>query len=90
MTASYAATFLAVDAERTEKALEILRQPEHYKVCDGCYAIHKTGAKLCGVCGSYRWRARVNAVRAVIKIILKRKDPFPLTQACLPRIIQGA
>jgi len=79
----------AADDHRAKCALPILLHPEKYKVCDACHSVSFKHTSICPVCHSYRWRDRVKAVQAVMKIILRRKDPFPVTLGVPPRIMQS-
>ena len=59
-------------AARGELAAQIARQPERYKVCEGCESIVMSDAVTCPNCHSYRFDAGPERVRSQAEILGKR------------------
>jgi uncharacterized paraquat-inducible protein A len=59
-------------AARAERAAQIVRQPELYKVCEGCESIITRDAATCPNCHGYRFDSDPERVRAQAEILGKR------------------
>ena len=59
-------------AARGERAAQIARQPELYKVCEGCESIVMLDASTCPNCHGYRFDAAPDRVRSQAEILGKR------------------
>jgi hypothetical protein len=70
-------------AARRAKADQIIANAANFKVCDTCWAIIRTHAGKCAVCGAYRFREGVASVRAIAE--MTKQSPFPLTAGTVPR-----
>ncbi len=59
-------------AARAERAAQIIRQPENYKVCEGCESIVVRAATTCPNCHGYRFDDDPQRVRGQAEILGKR------------------
>ena len=59
-------------AARGERAAQIVRQPDLYKVCEGCESIVVQGAITCPNCHGYRFDSDPERVRVQAEILGKR------------------
>jgi uncharacterized paraquat-inducible protein A len=59
-------------AARAERAAQIARQPERYKVCEGCESIVVRNAATCPNCHGYRFDTSSERVRSQAEILGKR------------------
>jgi hypothetical protein len=59
-------------AARAERAAQIVRQPELYKVCEGCESIVVIEASTCPNCHGYRFDSDAERVRTQAEILGKR------------------
>jgi hypothetical protein len=59
-------------AARGERAAQIARQPELYKVCEGCESIVVRDAGTCPNCHGYRFDESPDRVRSQAEILGKR------------------
>ena len=59
-------------AARAERAALIVRQPELYKVCEGCESIVVSEASTCPNCHGYRFDTDPERVRTQAEILGKR------------------
>jgi Zn finger protein HypA/HybF involved in hydrogenase expression len=59
-------------AARAERAAQITRQPELYKVCEGCESIVVVDAATCPNCHGYRFDLDTTRVRSQAEILGKR------------------
>jgi hypothetical protein len=57
---------------RGERAAQIVRQPELYKVCEGCESIVVVDAATCPNCHGYRFDADPERVKSQAEILGKR------------------
>jgi Zn finger protein HypA/HybF involved in hydrogenase expression len=57
---------------RAERAAQIIKQPELYKVCEGCESIVVAEAVTCPNCHGYRFDAAVERVKSQAEILGKR------------------
>lgn len=57
---------------RAERAAQIMRQPERYKICEGCESIVVADAATCPNCHGYRFDETPERVRAQAEILGKR------------------
>jgi Zn finger protein HypA/HybF involved in hydrogenase expression len=57
---------------RGERAAQIVRQPELYKVCEGCESIVVIDAATCPNCHGYRFDVSTERVRSQAEILGKR------------------
>jgi len=61
-----------------------MAEPRLYKACDQCRSIAFKRARICCVCGAYRFDEDPVAVIATAKET--QYSPFPLTMGTVPRI----
>ncbi len=59
-------------AARAERAAQIARQPELYKVCEGCESIVMLQAVTCPNCHGYRFDTSAERIRSQAEILGKR------------------
>jgi hypothetical protein len=59
-------------AARGERAAQIIRQPELYKVCEGCESIVVMDAATCPNCHGYRFDTSAERVTSQAEILGKR------------------
>jgi len=59
-------------AARGERAAQIAREPELYKVCEGCESIVVRGAATCPNCHGYRFDTDPERVCSQAEILGKR------------------
>ena len=59
-------------AARAERAAQIVRQPELYKVCEGCESIVVQDAVTCPNCHGYRFDTDEERVKMQAEILGKR------------------
>ena len=59
-------------AARAERAAQIMKQPELYKVCEGCESISLREAVTCSNCHGYRFDPDAERVRSQAEILGKR------------------
>ena len=59
-------------AARAGRAAQIVKQPELYKVCEGCESIVVAEASTCPNCHGYRFDAEPERVRTQAEILGKR------------------
>ena len=59
-------------AARSERAAQITRQPELYKVCEGCESIVVRDAVTCPNCHGYRFDTEARRVVSQAEILGKR------------------
>jgi rRNA maturation endonuclease Nob1 len=59
-------------AARAERAAQIARQPELYKVCEGCESIVVTEASTCPNCHGYRFDPDPERVISQAEVLGKR------------------
>ena len=71
-------------AERNRKLDEIVADAGKYKVCDQCRSIAFKRARICGVCGTYRFDETPEYLRETAREA--RKSPIPFTAGVAPRI----
>jgi hypothetical protein len=57
---------------RGERAAQIMRQPELYKVCEGCESIVVIGAATCPNCHGYRFDTNPGRVKSQAEFLGKR------------------
>jgi hypothetical protein len=57
---------------RGERAAQIVRQPELYKVCEGCESIVVIDAATCPNCHGYRFDESTARVKSQAEILGKR------------------
>ena len=57
---------------RAERAAQIVKQPELYKVCEGCESIVVQEAATCQNCHGYRFDSEPERVRSQAEILGKR------------------
>jgi hypothetical protein len=57
---------------RGERAAQIVRAPERYKVCEGCESIVVRDAATCPNCHGYRFDTDPERVRSQAEILGKR------------------
>ena len=69
---------------RRLKAIKIVVNAEQFKVCDQCSSIAVKNARVCPLCGAYRFDESIATVRRVANF--SGTCPFPLTSAFVPRI----
>jgi uncharacterized paraquat-inducible protein A len=51
-----------IDEKRVLAALEIIKNPQSYKICEGCDSIVKTTNNICPNCHSYRYNYETQEV----------------------------
>jgi hypothetical protein len=73
---------------RKERALSFVAHPEVYKVCDQCWSISKRGARVCPICGAWRWDRTPERVIEISRLMAK--NPFPVTAGVVPRLSNGS
>jgi hypothetical protein len=59
-------------AARAERAAQIVKKPELYKVCEGCESIVLHNANTCPNCHGYRFDDDADRVRTQAEILGKR------------------
>ena len=59
-------------AARGERAAQIAREPQRYKVCEGCESIVVRDAATCPNCHGYRFDPDPERVRSQAEILGKR------------------
>jgi rRNA maturation endonuclease Nob1 len=59
-------------AARAERAAQIVKEPEFYKVCEGCESIVTREATTCPNCHGYRFDDEPDRIRSQAEILGKR------------------
>lgn len=67
---------------RVSLAQKIKAEPQRYKVCRICCSIIHKPARVCLVCGGYRWETRAAGIIAVAD--KAATSPFPFTLGYAP------
>lgn len=57
--------------EKARRAIKIRRQPEQFKICEGCDAILYRAAASCPRCNTYRFDTDLQKIRAAAIRIFK-------------------
>jgi hypothetical protein len=68
---------------RRARAIGILAEPHDHKVCDQCRSVSRKSARICPICGTYRFHSSKRIVVKVAKLI--RASPFPYSAGVVPR-----
>lgn len=59
--------------ERASQAAKIIKNPTHYKICQGCDSIVVMKGHICPNCASYRFEESAAAVIAQAKLLGRRQ-----------------
>jgi hypothetical protein len=69
---------------RAQQAAEFIANPGLYKACDQCHSISQLNARICFVCGAYRFDESRETVILVSQII--GSSTFPFIAGVVPRL----